>query len=561
MNWKTIRQLISVDMKAGRLTRGQRLTNYNVKRSRLYSYLTYAATISIGLAIGIIVSYFYSTNSSDRVFRVIFDAGFASFQYSLPTIVLVFALIFTMMQQIQRSGARATNQAPYWLPITWLEHTCASILADLLGIPLLAVALISPAVLVVSVLVGQVPLAVGAILAMIAAAFIAVATIEIFRIIQLRFTGAVYKSTGKAAVWVRFASSIGLFVIFYILYFFITSGSGFVVFVQTIASVQSSAWFVPFVWPGMALFTLLNGLLFEGVAFLGLSILFIVGLVYIGTALNSRFGLYEPPAITISRGGYVPKTGLLGKFGFTTVEAALIRKDLKAFTRRRELMSTFILPIVFLILPIMSSLNNPASQGAARELPSFMFAISSIFPTVLMAMSLGNFMTGEEGQGVWRIFASPISAKAFVKSKYAFMLFFSLIVLPITGSVGYLIYQPSINTAIALVTESVFVAFAAGALSLANGIKGADFNELPKPRMIRAEWSLINMVTCFAAALAVMVPLVPYVISVFTGSPVSFLLGLYPSLAISGVIAVVLTFLFYKMAIGNAKELLTKAEM
>ncbi len=560
MNWKTIRHLVSVDIKASRLTRGQNLMNYNVKRSRLYNYLTYAGSIGLGLVIGVFVSWFYTTQALGSDFQTLFIAGFESFQYSLPTLILLFAFIFTMMMQIQRSGARSINQAPYWLPITWQEHTLASILADMLGIPLISVALISPAILLVSVFTGQTALAVGTVLAMLAAAFMAVATTEIFRIIQVRFTGAVYKSTGKAAIWVRFISSLAFFIIFYIIYFSITSGIGFVNFIQGVANIQSSAWFVPFVWLGMALSSFNIGLILEGTAFVILSLLFIAGLFFIGTALNARFGLYEPPAIKISRGTYVPKTGMLGKLGFTTVEAALIRKDFKAFTRRRELMSTFILPIVFIVLPIMTTLNSGGQGSGPAFMTQFWFAYTTIFPASLLAMTLGNFMTGEEGQNIWRIYASPVSAKSFVKSKYSFMLIFSLIVLPITGTIGYIIYQPSIQATIAMLSTAVFIVFAAGALSLANGIKGADFNELPKPRMIRTEWSLINLLTCGATALAVMVPLIPYIISAIIGAPFAIFIDIYLSLIISGAIAAVLTFIFYKMAVGNAKDLLTKAE-
>jgi len=304
----------------------------------------------------------------------------------------------------------------------------------------------------------------------------------------------------------------------------------------------------------------MNGLIIQGLAFLGLSVLFIAGLFFLSVALNTRFGLYEPPAITISRGVYVPKVGVLGKLGFSSGEAALIRKDMKAFTRRRELISAFIVPIVFLVIPIMSTLNG--SQGGTAGFPTQLgFAFTTLFPAALMVISLGNFMTGEEGQNIWRIYASPVSAKNFVKSKYAFMLFFALIVLPITGTIGFLIYHPSIHSMLALVLESVFVAFAAGALSLANGIKGADFNEVPRPRMIRAEWSIINMATCGAVALAVLLPLVPYVISVFSGMQIGMFLELYQAVIVSGVISAVLTVIFYKMAVGNAKELLTKAEV
>lgn len=561
MNWKTILHLVRVDMKAGRLTRGQKLIKYNVGRNRFFSYLGYLIAIIIGVAIGVFVSYLYTSEFLDAPLKSTFDAAFANFQLSLPTIVLVFALIFTMMQQLQRTGASSANQAPYWLPVTWKEHTLASILADLLGLPLMTIALISPAVLIVSFFTGQMLFAVGSVLAMFAAAFTAGATIEVFRILQVRFTGAVYKSTGRAAVWVRFVSSIAVFIIFYVIYFSITQGSGLILFIDTISSIQTSAWFVPYVWLGLTLFSFGNGLMLEGVAFLVLSVLFILGLFFLGTALNSRFGLYEPPAITISRGAYVPKTGFLGKLGFSSVEAALIHKDLKAFTRRRELISVFIIPIVFLLVPIMTSINTPEAADIPGGMTSFMFAMTSIFPAGLMVMSLGNFMTGQEGQNIWRIYSSPISPKNFVKSKFTFILLFALIVLPITITIGFFIYQPSMRAFIAMFVEAVFIVFAAGSLSLANGIKGADFNEVPRPRMIRSEWSIINMLTCLAVALAVLLPLLPYALSVFTGGQIGVLIDVPLALVISGVIAGVLTVIFYNLAVSNAKDLLTKAEV
>jgi hypothetical protein len=228
----------------------------------------------------------------------------------------------------------------------------------MLGFPLIAITGISSAILTVSLFVGQVSSAVAAVLAMLAAAFTASATTEVFRILQVRFIGAVYKSTGKAAVWVRFIGSLLFFIVFYIVYFYIVSGAGAITFIQTVASAQNAAWFVPFVWLGMTLYSLINGLLLQGLAFLFLSILFIVSLFFLAVLLNRRFGLYEPPAITVSRGVYAPRTGFLGKLGFSTVEAALLRKDLRAFTRRRELMTVFILPVIILILPLMQSLDR-----------------------------------------------------------------------------------------------------------------------------------------------------------------------------------------------------------
>lgn len=558
MNWKTILQLVRVDMRSSRLMRGQRLIKYNVARNRLFSYLTYGSAVIIGVVAGALVGWFYNSQLPNVGFQNLFMNGFANFQLSLPTLIVVFTLVFTMMQQLQRSGARMANQAPYWLPVTWQEHTLASIFADMLGLPLMAILLLTPAVLIVGAFTGQILTGLGATVAMLAAAFMAGATTEVFRVLQVRFVGSVYKSTGRAAVWVRFVGTLLFFIIFYIGYFYITNGGG-LAFIQAVASVQSAVWFVPFVWLGLTLFSLINGLIVQGIAFLGLSVLFIIGLFYLCVALNTRYGLYEPPAITISRGTYTPKTGILGRFGFTPVEAALIRKDMKAFTRRRELISVFILPIVFVILPIMSTIGNGTSNSS---IPSqFGFALATLVPAAFMAISLGAFMTGEEGQNVLRIYSSPISAKNFAKSKYTFILSFSLIVLPITGTIGYLIYHPTIHAVATMFLEAIFVTFVAGALSLANGIKGADFNEVPRPRMIRTEWGFINIITCGAVMLAVLAPLLPYVITSFAGGPFSSFLTLYESVAISGAVSAVLTAIFYNLAVGNARDLLGKAEV
>jgi hypothetical protein len=562
MKWRNIVSLIRVDMKSGRLLRGQKLNRYNVKRNRFTNYIIYTIAILIGLGVGYLAQLGYNAAISESVaLQALFSQTYSGFLYSLPTLGLIYSLVFTMLQQIQRSGVRFTRQAPFWLPVTWEEHTVAAVIAEVLGLPLMIAAGIGAAVLIFSAFAGQTALALASVLAMIAAIIMASAITEVVRILQSRFTGAVYKSSGRAAVWVRFVSSLLFFVVFYIIYFYITTGSGAATFVQTISSVQNTAWFVPFVWLGLTLSSFAGGFLFNGAIFLVLSLLFILGLIYLGVLLNKRFGLYEPPAIKISSGVYAPKTGLLGKLGFNSVESALLRKDVKAFTRRRELMTVFILPVVFLILPIMTSLNGgqTPSAGAPGGLTWFWLIYVTLFPTALMAMSMGNFLTGEEGQSVWRVYMSPISAKSYVKSKYTFLLFFAFIILPITATAGVFLYPHSLRATVVLVLEAVFLAFSAGALSFAVGIKGADFTELPRARMIRPEWSLISFGACIGVAAAVLLPFLPYILSLIIGG--APLIDLYIATAISGVIATVLTVAFYRWAVDNAKELFAKAQV
>ena len=562
MNWKNVLSLMQVERKSGRLIRGQKRTKY--RENRFLSYWPYWLGLGIGLAVGVLAGIIYNVvTTAEPDLLSLFQEGTLSLFFSLPTLVLIYSLIFTMMQQIQRSGVKTSSQVPYWLPVTWQEHTMASILASLMGFPLASAVFIASTITVFSLFINQILAAVLASLAVFAAAFMASAITELLRILQVRFIGAVYKSSGRAAVWVRFAGSLIVFILFYIGYFYVTSGGALTVIV-TIASVQTAAWFIPFVWLGIALYSFATpGLLLQGFLFTGLSILFITGLFFLATLLNRRFGLYEPPAITVSRGVYAPKTGFLGKLGFSTVEAALLRKDLKAFTRRRELMTIFIVPIVFILVPLMQSFGQ--GQTMPPQASTFLLAVTFLLPASVMVVGLGNFIIGEEGQVIWRIYASPISAKNLVKSKYFFVILFSLIILAVTGLLGYVIYHPSLRATVLACFESVFLVFALGTISLSNGISGADFTEIPRPRMIRVSWSIINLIACLLAGIAILAPLFPYVLSSILSEFIPSLAGgafLDPFLALvlSAVIAVVLAIIFYQIALKNAKNLLTKAE-
>jgi hypothetical protein len=99
--------------------------------------------------------------------------------------------------------------------------------------------------------------------------------------------------------------------------------------------------------------------------------------------------------------------------------------------------------------------------------------------------------------------------------------------------------------------------FALAAVSLSSGIKGADFNEVPRPRMIRVEWSFINLAACFLSAIAVLSPLFPYVLS--TIIPGIGFLDPYLAVFVSAGIAIVMVGVFYRLALGNARELIREA--
>jgi hypothetical protein len=554
---------MQVERKSGRLLRGIKATKY--RENTFLAYWPYWTAAIIGVLGGLLANYItsivYSTAAIPSLPSLSNET--LSVFVVLPTIVLVISLVFTLLQQIQLSGIKATAQVMYWLPVTWQEHTMASIFANLLGLPIGIVLGFTSGIIVFSIFNGLILQALLTALALCAAAFMASSITEILRVLQVRFIGAVYKSSGRAAIWVRFIGSLLFFIIFYILYFYLTSG--FTSFLQNLTQAQSALWYIPFIWLALFLSYTVKGLFLQGILFVGLSALFIAGLYYLAVLLNKRFGLYEPPAITIQKSGvYTPKTGLLGKLGFSNVEAAIIRKDLRAFTRRREVIGIFIAPIIMIIIPLMQSIGVTSGSAASQAIPIFT-GIIFLLPAGLMATLLGEVLIGEEGQAVWRIYASPISPKNLVKSKYFFATLFSTIILLISGTIGTIFYHPSAQDVIAAFLETFFVVLAVSSISLSIGFKGADFSETRRARMIRQEWSLIGVVVCAVAGAAVLAPLVPYVIASFASSLIPGLsassFNLAISVIISGVISLVITAVFYRININSANDLLRKAEM
>ncbi|MCL5949136.1 MAG: hypothetical protein M1490_01500 [Candidatus Bathyarchaeota archaeon] len=561
MNWKNVLFLLRVERKSGRLIRGVKTTRY--RENAFLAYWPYWVSLIIGVLAGFIANFavasIYSSSAIPNLPSL--KSGSLSVFVTLPTIVLVFSFVFTLLQQIQVAGIKAAGQVMYWLPITWQEQTMASILSNLLGLPIALVLGIGAGIIVFGAFTGLILQAILTSLALLATAFMASTSTEILRLLQMRFIGAVYKSSGRAAIWVRLIGTLFIFVVFYTIYSYVLYGTGALTFFTTLQQVQSVAWFVPFIWLALTIGNIFGGLYLQGLLFTASSALFIAALYYLAVVLNQRFGLYEPPAITLQKSGvYAPKTGLLGKLGFSTAEAAVIRKDLRAFTRRREMVSVFIAPIILIILPLTQSLG--ISGSAASSQGSFIFSgIIFLLPATFMAILLGEVLIGEEGQSVWRIYASPISPKNLVKSKTFFLMLFSTITLLISGSVGVVFYHPTLQEAIAAFLEGFFVLLAVGMVALTVGFKGPDFSQSRRARMVRQEWSLIGLAVCAVAGAAVLAPLIFSVgLSLFTGGVISTS-SLAIAVAISGAISLGLSIVFYRINLGIAADFLRKAQI
>jgi hypothetical protein len=176
-----------------------------------------------------------------------------------------------------------------------------------------------------------------------------------------------------------------------------------------------------------------------------------------------------------------------------------------------------------------------------------------------MAMLMGEVLIGEEGQSVWRIYASPVSPKSLVKSKFFLIILFSIIILLVSGTIGVVFYRTTLEESITGFLEALFIILAVGSVSLSVGFKGPDFSQTRRARMIRQEWSLIGLIVGAVAGAGVLAPLAPVVIFSFIGWTPFY--SIYVGIIISAIVTSVITAVFYRINIGLENDLLKKAEV
>jgi len=86
MNWENVVRLLSIEIKSGRLIRGQRLRRY--RERRIFQYLLYGGACVLGLAIGLAVGNFYNGVHDPELKRLL-DEGARSLFPSLPTLIMI----------------------------------------------------------------------------------------------------------------------------------------------------------------------------------------------------------------------------------------------------------------------------------------------------------------------------------------------------------------------------------------------------------------------------------------------------------------------------------------
>ena len=466
---------------------------------------------------------------------------------SLPALIAPFILVAAVLFELSVSSKFASSDVVNWLPMSQADYVTASALSVSYMysfLPALALGVTLPLAVRDNILYAWGMSAALSVISLFAVG----ALVEIMRAAINRVSSIVYGKAGRGTIVIRIVVMV-LVILFVELGFNPTILSSLI---GSFTGVVNAAFFVPFFWPSVSISYYIQGAPILSITFFGMSVFFALLVLLAAVKVRARYWSPIPVTIEVTTAKYEPRIGFLQSLGLTAAEAALVRKDLKGYTRRRELIPQLALPVVFVALLIVQQLSMSASGSGATAGNVYPFwLIGGIMAIIVAASSVG-----QEGKAILNVYASPMGPRAFFRAKLLVASIFgwtTVLALLVASSV---LASVSVSVFLASLAISLIVAVECTLFGFALGTRFPDLQERPRPRFIRPLGLLIAMVVGILAAFVTALPLVlwPFMGSYFEGLGVSF------GVAVAGgiVFGVVVSVVGYRLAMTGASELLAE---
>jgi len=466
----------------------------------------------------------------------------------LPSIILVIIVLYGVMWELGQSARLSSSDVVNWLPIKPSEYVLGSAVSTIYFLSWLLAAAFG-STLALSLWAGLIWTWILFVMLSLVTAFIGAFVVEVLRAIMNRVSSIFYKRGGRSAIFGRLVITIVFLVVFMIIF----QVNYMYAILEAIASGVPFLWFFPPVWPSLAMINALManilGSPYYGALSLGygaLSLGFGLALFWVSQRLRAKYWVPTEVSIRVTTSKYAPTAtkGFLGRLGFTSAEAAMIRKDLKSLTRRSEMTMFMAMPI---FLTILYAVILPI--GLRQVQSSFMLLIGPIF--FALFLSLSSF--GAEGDALWNIYSSPIQKREITKAKLAFVLLPSLIMLFAVIVLVAVLTQFSISLLISFTIVALCLLVESTLVGLTVGARYPDFKVMPRSRFFRPMGILIAFLLCGAVAV---VTIIPYAYAYFVYGFQSQSLILPVVLFITILVTSGICYAMYRFALSGVSALL-----
>lgn len=534
------------------------------RRSRVASSITgrpiiiaviAAALFAIGIGLGWeTISILNSSGTSASAISQIIFTIFGG----IPIFLVGFFFSMGLLWELNASTEAETTDAINWLPITPSEYVLASTLSTTYTYsPLVAVAI--GYALPLGFLTGNQVATLVLLGISIVATFTGSVGVEIMRSLLARASSAFSKVGGKTTVVIRIFGIVAMLVFTQALF------SGFLI-VRLISSLVgdiAATTAVPVFWPTLAVTSLLLGNVLASTAYALLSILLFFGLAYIALLLRERFWIAAPQSLHFSSSGSLSKSNRLRWFGLSNLSSALVRREIRSATRRKEVVRLVAIPLILPVMVLFPVVFSPAPASATVPAVSanpLLLAAPLLFGVGLGALFLGMTSIGQEGGRLWNIGSLPLAEGVVVETKLIFTSLVAMIGLVLGLALSVLVFQLSILDAAIFSAVGLAVVLAETSVGIAIGSRYADFSEGPRPRFVTIRGSIIGSV------LGIILMAMMSVVFVFTLLVSIQIIGVTTSLEViealpflfTALVSLIFSRIGYLLSLGPVRRILTE---
>ena len=509
----------------------------------LIGSIMFAAGVGFGTAT---VSFLRGAGASPADIGQIVETIFGG----IPIFLIGFFFTMGLLWELNASSESESADSINWLPISPSEYVFASTLSTSYTYSPLVLVTVGYS-LPIGILTGNTSAFLVLVVASVVAAFIGSVTVEILRSLLARASTAFNKVGGRSMIALRILG------VLLILLFTQTLFSGFLIIriINSVSSANAATVLVPLLWPTLSITSILRSNLSSSAYFLLLSFGFLAVLASAALALRSKFWVATPPSFHFSNTGTISRVSRLRRIGVSAISLALVRREIRSATRRKEVVRLMAIPIILPVMISFPAIFSPApTTSAASGLISPLFlAVPLLFGVGLGTLFLGMTSIGQEGKRLWNLSSLPIEAGTVVTSKILFTSLISTIGLVLGLALTVFFFQVSVLDALTFIAVGITLVLAEASLGVAIGSRYPDFSDGPRPRFVTIIGSIIGAFLGVIVMLLMSLPLVFLLLGrIFLLLPFSLQLSFF----LGGMLGLIFARISYSLSIPSVNGIL-----
>ena len=467
----------------------------------------------------------------------------------LPVFLMFLVMLSGLLWELSYSFSFTSTDMINHLPITAAEYVLASS-ASLAFSYSIYVAVGLGGALGLALQFGLLNAWIITVLMSLVAVLIGAFGIEALRAFTNRVSSLLYKRSGRAVMILRLVVLIVVFVFFQLVF----NPTIMLSLLGSIAGSVQGALYFPLVWPSLAVASFLQDNLPSASLYVFLTFL-LCGFFFSACArLRQAYWMPMPVSVKLSTATYAPRAGFLSRLGLNPTESAIVRKDFRSLSRRREMARFLAIPILIVASLLIPSLMSTTSESPASSMGILFWFFPLIFGLTIFALFTSMISVGQEGAGVWNLYSSPLLPSEFVRAKVTANIILSLPIAMAFWLGITLLGHASFKSSLAILLVLTALVLVESFVGLALGAKYPDFSETIRSRFIRLTGMLTGMLLGVTIAGAILAPYGLYVLFKlqWLDNNMYFAVACFASLTLTALISAIA----YRACVSSTKKLL-----